>query len=341
MHRYMGAGFSSPPKIALIANDSLGNYVMSTLVSQMVRAELPGSHLTLMTGTRVSEFTAGNPLYDDVVEIYSSESLDTLKSNAGRSFDWVINLERSPLAMVTAALLAGSKGAVTGPCLSADGRGEFAFEPTPEGELQSDKDWVGKDITRRHPILTTGFIGEIFCRTAYLRGPIPGYSIAQVDPGKVPDVLIATAASLPDKLWPTGNWIELVNALASDGLTVGLLGAKPAEQAQFWKGADAESELVASTSVVDLRGELTLPQVAGAIARARFVVTLDNGILHLACSTDTPVFGLFRNGIHRLWAPPVPNLCVIEPGESLPVRVISVESVIKEIKNFQIPLAQF
>ena len=53
-----------------------------------------------------------------------------------------------------------------------------------------------------------------------------------------------------------------------------------------------------------MRGRITLPQVAGAIAKAKAVVSLDNGILHLACSTATPTVGLYRNGIHRLWAPP-------------------------------------
>lgn len=59
---------------------------------------------------------------------------------------------------------------------------------------------------------------------------------------------------------------------------------------------------------------MTLPQVVGAIEGARLVVSIDNGIVHLACATDTPVVGLYRHGIHRLWAPPSANVRIVEPG---------------------------
>ena len=82
----------------------------------------------------------------------------------------------------------------------------------------------------------------------------------------------------------------------------------------------------------DMRGVLTLPQVAGALANAKSVVSLDNGILHLACSTETPTVGLYRNGIHRLWAPPSPSLKVIEPGEGATVDSISLKAVIEAVQ---------
>ena len=43
----------------------------------------------------------------------------------------------------------------------------------------------------------SGFIGEIFCRLAYLEGPIPSYRIPSAEPPiEVPPLLIATSASL-------------------------------------------------------------------------------------------------------------------------------------------------
>jgi ADP-heptose:LPS heptosyltransferase len=111
---------------------------------------------------------------------------------------------------------------------------------------------------------------------------------------------------------------------------VGLLGAKPKTQSAFWKGASDEDKFV-EAGVLDFRGEFTLPEVVGAISRAKLVVTLDNGIMHLASATDTPVVALFREGIHRLWAPPNPHLTVLHPAPSSDVKEISVDDVIQAL----------
>ena len=149
------------------------------------------------------------------------------------------------------------------------------------------------------------------------RWPGSGYRLAReslTENMAVPDVILSITASLPDKLWPIERWKALVNHLTAGGLSVGLVGAKPVDQGRYWQGADDESALIAA-GVIDLRGLFSLPQVVSVLDAARLVLSLDNGIVHLGCATNTAVVGLFRNGIHRLWAPPQPNLHVIEPGD--------------------------
>jgi ADP-heptose:LPS heptosyltransferase len=60
--------------------------------------------------------------------------------------------------------------------------------------------------------------------------------------------------------------------------------------------------------------------------------------MHFAAAQGVPVIGLFRNGIHRLWAPPVANVRVIEPGPHHPVAEIAVETVLDTLQEFQISL---
>lgn len=308
----------------------------------MVRRQYPKGTLTLFSGTRVDELSAGSDLFDERVDIYGPDAGATVrKCVESDAFDWVINLENSPLAQVLAGVLAGAEGAVTGPCVGADGRGTMPYEDTPQGRLLEDKEWISAELTSRYPFLRSGFIGEIFARTAYLEGEVPRYKLVEADPGDVPETLIATAASLSSKLWPVEKWAELVRRLAAEGGRVGLLGAKPSDQKKFWKGSDDESEILAQSPLEDLRGTLTLPQVVGAVRKARQVVTLDNGILHLACATETPTVGLFRNGIHRLWAPPVANLRVVEPGAGRSVADLTVDEIVQVLKNFQPPLTYF
>jgi ADP-heptose:LPS heptosyltransferase len=200
------------------------------------------------------------------------------------------------------------------------------FQEDERGRLWQDKEWISPDLVTRFPFLDSGFIGELFCRLAYLEGAIPSYSVTKEEPTiRTPDILIATAASLPEKLWPVQKWLDLILALPSKP---GLIGAKPSQQKEFWQGGSGEEELVAAGLVHDLRGQLTLPQVVGALARAKQIITLDNGILHLGVSTGTPVVGLYRHGIHRLWAPPYKNLTVVTPGEGKPVSDITPEQVL-------------
>jgi len=242
-------------------------------------------------------------------------------------FDLVINMEQQPIARACAALLAGEDTFVVGPSLNSNGRGDLPFGDDEVGRLAQDKDWLAVDTPAKYSFLSTGFIGEIFCRLAYLEGPIPTYRVPSADPEQeIPDVLIATAASLAEKLWPVDKWIAICDDLRAKGLSIGLLGAKPAEQGKHWQGADEENTLVAR-GVEDLRGKFTLPQVVGALEQSRAVLTIDNGILHLAAAAGTKTVGLFRHGIHRLWAPPFANLEAITPGESGSVAEISVESV--------------
>jgi ADP-heptose:LPS heptosyltransferase len=129
------------------------------------------------------------------------------------------------------------------------------------------------------------------------------------------------------------KWLALVQQLWAGGNSVGLLGASPLVQNAFWKGGSAEEELLANSALIDLRGWLTLPEVAGAIARAKLVVTLDNGIMHLAATTSTPTVALFRHGIHRLWCPPSESVRAVVAMPNQTVAEISLEAVWKAIAD--------
>ncbi|MCH8978681.1 MAG: glycosyltransferase family 9 protein [Armatimonadetes bacterium] len=327
MRRYAGEDLGDAPRIAVVTNDALGNFIVATPLMQMLRARHSPSALDYYGGVRVQEFAEASTLIDRFVPMYGTDPR-AFAAGLGEPYDLVVNVEVTKYAMCAAAMLAGNEGYVCGPSLDAEGRKDLPFPDDEQGALWRDEKWIAEDLVTRYAFLDTPFIGEIFCRLAYLEGPLPGYQVPTESPTiDVPDVILSCSASLEDKLWPNKRWTGLHKALKERGLSVGVVGAKPSDQGKFWLGADAEDALVAQ-GAEDMRGRLTLPQVAGALAMAKSVVSLDNGILHLACSTDTPTVGLYRNGIHRLWAPPSPALQVIEPGEgaevaSIPVQIIT------------------
>ena len=219
-------------------------------------------------------------------------------------YDLVVNVERGAWAQCATAILAGTSGYVCGPCIDNEGRAEMPFLGDARGDLWRDENWVDPKLTQRYDLARESLTENM----------------------AVPDVILSITASLPDKLWPIERWKALVDHLTTGGLSVGLVGAKPVDQGRYWQGADDESALIAA-GVIDLRGLFSLPQVVSVLDAARLVLSLDNGIVHLGCATDTPVVGLFRNGIHRLWAPPQPNLHVIEPGDDGRVADIDAQQV--------------
>jgi ADP-heptose:LPS heptosyltransferase len=314
-------------RAAVIANDALGNFVVATPLLQLLRQQLNPAEIVYFGGARTEELETASDLIDRRVPIHGrpiADSMAALSAEAG-TFDWVANLERSPLAQVAAACLCRPGGAIHGPRLSPLGR----VQASPSA-LSEDPNWMAEDLTERYPALKSGFIGEIFCRVAGFQGPIPTYRVPTAAPSrKLPDVLLSVCATGDTKLWPAEAWLRVAETIASRGQSLGLIGAAPKVQQAHWAGDAAEAALLETDLVEDLRGQFTLPEVVGAIARCRLLVTLDNGILHLAAATQTPTVGLFRHGIHRLWAPPAPNICVLEPGLGRAVAQIEPEAVLE------------
>jgi ADP-heptose:LPS heptosyltransferase len=332
MRRFTGEELPASPRIAVATNDALGNFVVVTPLLQMLREEYSPSALDYYGGTRVAELADASSLVDTCYSLHGIQPR-TFAESLPDVYQLVINVERSGWAKAAAAMLAGEEGFVCGPCLDREGRGDLPFAEDARGDLWRDQEWIAEDISKRYGFLRSGFIGEIFCRLACLDGAVPGYLLPRSEPSEaVPDVLVSTTASLAWKLWPIDRWQTLVRDVRARGLTVGLLGAKPKQQEKYWEGAGLETAVV-EAGAEDLRGRFTLPEVVGAIDRARLVATIDNGIVHLACATDTPTVGLFRHGIHRLWAPPAENLRLVEPGEDRQVSDIGYETVWSVIKE--------
>lgn len=327
-------------RIAVVANDALGNFAVACPVVQGLKIQHQGAQVTLVTGPRVRELARSFRHAHDVMEVWGRDPRSVLQDAARQApFDLVVNLENTAAAKAITAALSGPESLVVGPSLGADLRGDLPFESGWRGDLWQDREWIHADLTRRYPELSKPFIGELFFRLAYLSGDLPLADLPRAEPpAEIPPVLLATAASLPEKLWPAEKWVALAKALVRRGKRVGLLGAPPKVQNQFWHGGDAEATLISEGGVEDWRGRLTLPEVVGALGRADLVVSLDNGLMHFAAAQGVPVIGLFRNGIHRLWAPPVANVRVIEPGPHHPVAEIAVETVLDTLQEFQISL---
>ncbi len=329
MQRWSNEPLPPSPMISVIANDAIGNFVIATSMAVMLRRRFPGARLDLWSGNRVRELVGSNSVFDGLHEFLreSEESIRARVSSVPRP-DLIINIEDSEQARVLPCLLAGPSSRVCGPALTASGAA-LPWPSDDRGALWADRAWTAPDVMARHPFLRSHYIGEFFCRLAYLEGDVPQAQVLR-EPwaGVQPDVLIAMSASLQDKLWSTQAWVDALAELRQQRLDVGLIGAAPTAQKAHWLGSDAEDEVVRRGLAIDMRGALRLPQVVDCMSRARLVLTLDNGIMHLAATTKVPVVALFRHGIHRLWKPSWGTVEAVVADPQQPVSTISVERVL-------------
>ncbi len=92
-----------------------------------------------------------------------------------------------------------------------------------------------------------------------------------------------------DKAWPVENWAELARRLVSEGWQVGFTGA-PAD-ASLVQMIMAEAALP-STQVFSLCGKASLAQLGDLLQRARLLITIDTGVLHLGAAVDAKILAL-------------------------------------------------
>lgn len=328
MRRWSNEPLPPAPHIAVIANDAIGNFVIATSMAVMLRRRFPSARLELWSGSRVRELVGPGCVFDALHE-FLREPEETVRARAAQSssLDLVINIEDSEQARALPRLLCGAATRVCGPALTESGE-SLAWPDDDRGALWADRAWTSLDVRARHPFLQSPYIGEFFCRLAYLEGDVPQAQVRQEQwDGEQPDVLIAMSASLPEKIWSNEGWVSALEGLRDRGLSVGLVGAAPGAQKAHWLGVDAEDDVVKRGLAVDLRGALRLPQVVSAMMRARLVLTLDNGIMHLAATTPVPVVALFRHGIHRLWKPSWGHVDGVVAGQGKPVATITAAEV--------------
>jgi ADP-heptose:LPS heptosyltransferase len=333
VRRFRGEGLPATPRIALITSDALGNYLVITPLLQMLRRAYPDARLTYFGGARTEELWEAEPAIDRGIVVQGRPLWVSIPEalKAG-PFDLVINLEASEPSCMLASAISGPGTLLAGHALDEEGRQRLAFDSDERGRLWQDPDWISSDLVERFSFLDSGFIGSIFCRLCYLEGPVPSYRVDKCpSPATNFDVLVSTAASLPEKLWPTEKWLAVGKKLTDRGFRIGVVGASRTSQNRYWRGGVSEEALISELNAADLRGKLSLPQITGALDAAKAVVTIDNGILHLAASTDTPTVGLFRAGIARLWAPPAPSVTALVPPADGPVCDIETDAVVEAI----------
>jgi ADP-heptose:LPS heptosyltransferase len=316
---YGGQHLGPRPHVAVLFRDQIGDFIVASPLLRGIRERFPDVTLDYFGGERTRELEEASPLVDARYSLYGPtgpmvELGDFLAARRAAAGPYVlaINLESSRPAAEASGLIAARY--VVGAC-----RHPLSGEALPHGAQHVDRlwddTWNRPNLLVDYPELASQYIGEIFCRLARIETDTTKTEAPTAEPPtSTPRVLVSTGANRSAKLWPAAHWAAIIPWLRSAGEEVGLLGAAPSLQGSAYHAGPADAAVLAA-GAMDLRGRLTLPQVAGALARAAAFVTVDNGLMHLAGAVGAPTIALFGASPRRIWAPPSPSVRLLEPAE--------------------------
>lgn len=311
---YWGEDLGPAPHVAVVFCDHIGDFIVATPLMRGLRERFPGLILDYLGGEGTREIEEASSLVDARYSLFgNARALQELprfveqRRAAAGPYVLAINLEAEPLAAQATAMLH--------PHYLVAVHGEPG-SPTPPTEHGIDRlchdVWNRPDLLADYPELSSQFIGEIYCRLARVETDFTRLDAPSAPPPfPTPDVLFSTGASRGARLWPRDHWIAVAEWLRARGHEVGLLGAPLAREDRYHA---ARSDAALTTrGVLDLRGALTLPQVAGALAQARAFVTIDNGLMHIATAVGAPTIALFGASPRRIWVPANPMISILDP----------------------------
>lgn len=151
------------------------------------------------------------------------------------------------------------------------------------------------------------------------------------------------------KLWPQEHWASLISALLASGFGVRLTGSRDDAASceafiqQFFPG---------DQRVLSVAGSLPWPELAGCLACASAVVSVNTGVMHLAALSGAPTVGLHGATNPERWGPVGPraisllpekgasaylNLGFEHPKDTLPaMQHISVDSVLTALRKLDL-----
>ena len=201
---------------------------------------------------------------------------------------------------------------VAGGSLRADGRAPLPWGYLPQQRFLADPDWDSPAFLDRYAeYFSSNYIAELLCRMAFLE-PSANDLSTLVLPWEEPSFLGSASAdtchhhtgrqnlALPG----LGRSAAMVYQPLYNGWS---FGAPPARQRLDYHAGDGEEKLLADHpgTLIDLRGRTNLIQLAGACRKARAVVSVDAGPMHVAAGVATPTLAVVGNDAEAVGASPI------------------------------------
>ena len=337
VQRFDGRDLGLAPHIAVLGSCKLGNFVATLPLLRLLRR--PSAQIDFWGSEATADFERelcgiGQPLdwriswdqphNNEDSGLSKMEAIAEAAAKRRREagpLDLAINCDGfNPLTQTLTSWL--QPAWVAGGSLRADGRAPLTWGDMPQQRFLADQDWDSPAfLTRYNDHFNSNYIAELLCCMAFLKPNATDLARLELPweepPFEVPSLLIHTTTTRAAKIWPFKAWDTVLQWCSNRSLTVGLVGAPPARQRLDYHAGDSEEQLLLehSSTLIDLRGRTNLIQLAGACRRAKAVVSVDAGPMHVAAGVGTPTLAIVGNDSDsvgaspiRLWLPRSPSL---------------------------------
>jgi heptosyltransferase-1 len=276
-------------RIALIKPSALGDIVHSLPVLSALRQRYPDAHIAWVVNRSYAELLRGHPDLDAVLPVdrgASKAGLFTAVRNYGRffralrqhRFDLVIDLQ----GLFRSGAMAIASGAARRVGLSSAREGATVFYsdviavPNFQALHAVDRCWLVAEA------LGVGHLPKRF--HVPLSEAARRWAAGQLQNCPRPWIALGVGSRWPTKRWPPQHFASLARrALEYAGGTLIFVGGHDETPL-----ARATAQGLTST-VHDLTGRTTLPQLAAVLACMDVMVANDTGPLHLAAALGRPV----------------------------------------------------
>ncbi len=258
------------PRFLLVSLSNVGDAVMTTAVLAALHAFEPRATVDVVGDRRSSEIFAGCPYLGRILHKDKRGTLRGLPALVAElravCYDLVVDLRTDflPLLLRARRRLYRWRGHRSGPHAVQRHLGVVAA--------------LGQEIGACSPRVWVRTADQDFARAAL--GSFAGKRILALGPG----------ANWPPKIWPAGNYMELLARMQQQFDAVVLLGS-PADRAHAGVIASA-----APLPCIDLVGATGLLEAAAVLSHARVFAGNDSGLGHLAAAVQTPTLTLFGPG---------------------------------------------
>jgi ADP-heptose:LPS heptosyltransferase len=323
------------PRILLVRPDHLGDLVMTTPALQALREALPQAHITMMVGPWSREVVARHPAIDQLLTCpfpgfrRAAQKplapytllLQTARQLQQEHFDLAINLR--PDFWWGAALLylagiprrIGYNIAPNTPFLTH----ALPF-PQPEHATVSNLRLISAGLqalnrTSLEEPYTPEHYPERFAITAEEQSWVEERLRSAGITEETPIVVIHPGTGAAVKLWRTEAWTHCANWLTatSSPLQVVLSGS-PSERPML---EEIAQDIKPAPLLIS---DMSVGQLAALLQRAKLVLGVDNGPLHLATAQNTPTVTIFGPTDKRIFGPwgPAPRHIVVASQQRCP-----------------------
>lgn len=301
---------SAPRRVLIIQLQHHGDVLLTTPMFSALKEQFPGVEVDVLVFAETAPMIKAHPDLSHIWHLPRSKeagrglarlmaNLKLLKRIYQRRYDWVLHLnERWPGAWAALASRAPVRVSYSYPKRD-NPVWRLAFPirlPIPDKGHR-----ITQNLSQLEALGVRVLPAAVRCQMAFTQAD-QALAMRKLQDAGVGDdyILVHPGSRWFYKCWEDERFAEVVAHLANQGHKIVLTAAPDERELAMVKNI---MQLANHTNITSLAGQLTLPALAAAIAKAKLFIGVDSVPMHMAAALQTPTVALFGPTIIETWRP--------------------------------------